>query len=269
MAKNKNEVTELERIRGHAWVSHCMKASGCNQTGLARLIHAVNDKNLWSKYKNGNTPPPSTSVKVVDQLLQGTGETWFNGPFGLPMWAVLGANQEENGLKFCNEFLDAELADQVSRAEWWLLSNKPIGSMTVEEKAQALLEASVPIHYWHRSNYVDHFPEDEEGEVSTSYKFIDRNEVFLTLDEFIEMPNALSLAYKEGKKKRFRKGIGKGEFAILNTKRLVAFVALIVLCGNTTELKSLHEFLKAGLYEALVGSFGKDIADYVKSDKHI
>lgn len=275
MAKKSSEVTELEKLRGEAWVKHCMKVAGCkSQAGLLKVVSAVTDKDLWAKYKNGNTPPKTTTVIVVDKTLNGTADTWFCGPSadGLPLWAILGANQEDlfpNGLQVCYEFLDAELDSQVSRAEWWLLSKKPIGSMTTEDKAQALLEATVPVHYWHRNNYVDHFPEDIEGKGSVPSKLVNRDEVFLTLEEFISKPNALSLAYMEGKKLKFRKGIGKGEFPILNKKRLVSLVALVAICGNTKELKSLYEFLKAGLNEALVDSFGKDIAEYVKSNKHI
>ena len=139
MAKNSDEVTLIEKFRGNAWVGHCIKIAGCNQSGLSKLpwmhhsfqfqsgmnndqlkelekaVEASSNKDNWSKYKGGKIKP---YPDFVDGLLTGTKETWNS-----PLWAILDANQEEyfkNGLQISSEILDAELDSQLSRATWWL-----------------------------------------------------------------------------------------------------------------------------------------------------
>lgn len=271
MAKKSSEVGILEKIQGNAWVQHCKKVAGCNQAGLAKVVSAVPDKDLWSKYKNGNAKPLKTTVQVVDQVLPGTAQTWFNGPEGLPLWAILGGDKE-----VCNDFVNTEFAEQVSRSIWWLLSNpkKSISNMSIAEKVQAMLEASIPAWYWIRTTEdgEEPFPEDEEDNIVVDLRFADRNKYFLKLDELINKePNALALAYAEGKTKykNAKHSFGIADYRILEKKRLAAFISLIVLCGNSKELGAIRAFLKKGIYQALIDIFGTDIAEYVNSPAYI
>lgn len=270
------ESIELRKIRGHAWVEHCMKLAGCKQAGLIYVTSAVRSPSLWSKYKTGKVLPEPETVKVVDQVLPGTAITWNSGPEGLPLWSVLNGYED-----VCNDFVNTELADQVSRSVWWLLANKkrPISSMTMPEKIQAMLEASIPDWFWFRKPGKEALPEDQENFKYIDLRFANRDEFFLTLEEAIKQePNALAAAYAEGVKKyknpenRFAKyGFGIGEYRILEKKRLVAFISLIVLCGKerSKRLGEIHAFLKIGIHQALVDNFGVAVADYVKSPLNI
>ncbi|WP_162600603.1 hypothetical protein [Massilia sp. WG5] len=278
------KVKSVSEIKNQAWVEHCMKVVGGHQAELAKLdwysyclkvmgsesknqdrfdkvLNALSNKDTWSKWKAATVNPKSEAILAVDLALPGTALTWDKGPAGLPLWAVL---QRDEG--FCNDLLNTEFAEQIQRSAWWLLANdwKPVSSLSVEEKVQAMLEASIPSEHWLRHKEELHAEADGQELPCVDLRE-ERDNYFLTLKELVGMhPNALAAVYAEGTH-YLQYGFGIGDYKILDKKRILALVALIVLCGNSKGLGQVHSYIKEGLQQALTDNFGGDVAAYVAS----
>ena len=304
MAKASSQVTVLERLRGRTWVEHCMQVAGCNQAGLAKKVSAVPDKDLWSKYKNGNAKPPDPTVTAVDLSLPGTAAIWRNGPLGLPLWDVL-----EQDVVACTRLVREALGKATGAKAWMLSAYVPVAEMDNVELVQALLEQTIP-NAWLRPHaepdasdlkLAEHFQsgnvqawsdaveeyERRASELSAASprRELVRSDNFYSLAEIASLePNVLAQQYaffskfilgakgvrdvEHGPRRDWNIRDEMRKYPVLLPERSVALLAAAVVCNASSELilKDVALFLTNGLREALTHHFGTAVSQYVEEN---
>jgi hypothetical protein len=348
MADNLKTVLAIVKMRGYRWVTLCLKTaySKANGTALSstmvsqaqmgRISDEVPDKDLWSKYKIGFTPPSPSTVIAVEKSFPGTAEIWLKGPWGLPLWDVLAGGKHDQLL---HGVLDAVLLDELDLPSWSLRERMPFTTMALLDKVQALIEISIPDKYWSRemwkrpanrspdysverweslptdvlrrslkSGFVatesfptcddepsaasksefekssgwgwrDHVKNDSEGLPEADYPdhaaiettSFKRDDYFLTLSELVEKKaNVLMYAYSEGKKLHSlgKSNDGRFAFKMLEPRRLLAFIAALVLLRCNGSYEHIFKYISDGLRDAITDKFGKDVYAYIATDKN-
>lgn len=265
-------------MRGEAWIAHCLKVAGLKATSrLSEVVFSevqISDDSLRA-YKTARDIPPVMAIRQVNKVLPGTLETWNTGPDGLPLWSVL-----EQDRAACLALVDGELANHADRPKWSFLSDgdKRILDMSLVHKAQALLEVTVPEHFWSRrywssstdSGAVDAELDPQEPVLSFGrFMHKDRDTGHLTLDEFIGRPhNVLATAYIDGSK-RAKTARGRFSFAeykyITSHRRLLSLLALCVLLNSDSDAfgKEVAYYIRLGIDQALHECFGSAMHEYV------
>ena len=270
----------VEWMRGEAWIAHCLKIAGVK--AVSRLPDVLGNavavsEDSFRAYKSAREPAKDMTIELVNRALPGTRATWDSGPDGLPIWPVLWRD-----IGACKALVDDELANHTDRPDWSLLTdrNNPIRDMSLLERAQALLEATLPSHYWTRrywdlpkdrwESLVDE--SDDECKASTDlgrFKRQYRDVSFLSLDELVRLePNVLAEAYVEGAK-RAKTAMGRFGFAeyryITSPRRVLALLALGVLLNNGSDAfsKDVAYYIGQGIDQALSEHFGTALQKYV------
>lgn len=271
-------------MRGEAWIACCLKVAGLKATSRLPDVVAqrvVINEDSFRAYKVGRDKPLIGSLEAINQVLPGTRETWDVGPDGVPLWSVL-----EEDLSACWSFVDDELANHTRRPQWSLLSdrNLPIREMSPLQKAQALLENTVPWYFWSRTYWerqsrpvvgwagrspVDEFEDEDVAKKITFFRHQDRDSYYLTLQEFIgHKTNLVASSYAEGAKRaKTKKGkIGFADYRYITSPRRV--LSLLALCkvlnsGGDVFGKDVAYYIMVGIDQALLEIFGSAVHKFV------
>ena len=268
---------KLDEIRGNQWIAYLLdKGKFKNLADMHGKLNVVNNVQLWSAYKKGTHPVPKT-IDAVNEVIPGSAELYNHGKDGLPLWAVLSDKPDVWGqivIDLLNECLETK--------PWMLLARKAVLRMTDAEKLKAMLEIVLPESLWYPSN-----PNESEyvnpllpAPVGIHLKG------WLSLAElFSRDENALAVAYIKDKADATEKNIikshvysfiskitGKNAFAektthnLSNVNYVIGFMALIQICNSSRD-KSLAlapDFIKNGIYQAVLDNFGDEIAELMK-----
>jgi hypothetical protein len=277
----------VEWMRGEAWIAHCLKVAQIKVTSrlpdvVARQV--VINEDSFRAYKVGRDKPLIGSLKAINQVLPGTRETWDVGPDGLPLWGIL-----EEDLSASWALVEDELANHTRRPHWSLLSdrNLPIRNMSPLQKAQALLENTVPGHFWSRTYWerqskpvegwagscsVDESEDENTVKNFTFFRHQDRDSYYLTLDEFIShKPNIVVASYAEGAKRaKTKKGkIGFADYRyITSPRRVLSLLALYKVLNSDTDVlaKDVAHYIFEGIDQALLELFGTPVHKFVSEN---
>jgi hypothetical protein len=262
---------------------------------VARQV--VINEDSFRAYKVGRDKPLPSTVEAVNKVLPGTLATWNFGPDGLPLWGVL-----DDDLTACHALVDDELANHTERPGWSLLSDKsyPIRNMSLLQKAQALLEITLPAKFWSRrywngiSNpaaWKDDPDEENSSSILRMYKHIDRDIYHLTLEEFISnKPNVIAVSYAEGssrlrvmkqaeqidlvepeeqakiKLKASRVRFGMADYRnIISARRVLSLLALVKLLNSGSDVlsKDVADYVLKGIDQAILELFGTPVHEFV------
>jgi hypothetical protein len=244
----------------------------------------VINEDSFRAYKVGRDRPLIGSLEAINKVLPGTRETWDVGPDGLPLWGIL-----EDDSAACWALVDDELANHTNRPHWSLLSDKnlPIRNMNPLQKAQALLENSVPWYFWSKAYWERqsapvggengsgsvHESEDENAVKDlTFFKHQDRDSFFLSLGEFIShKPNLVAASYAEGAKRaKTKKGkIGFADYQyITSPRRILSLLALCNVLNSGSEVlgKDVALYIMEGIDRALAEIFGSAVQKFVDAN---
>ncbi len=112
-------------------------------------------------------------------------------------------------------------------------------------------------------DYPDHAPVE-----MTSFN---RNDYFLTLSELVaKRVNVLIYTHAEGKKKHLIRKSNDGRFAfeLLDPRRLLAFIAALVLLRGNGSYEHVFRYIAEGLKDPITEKFGKDVYAYIVADEN-
>lgn len=285
--EEKGKKLTLAWMRGEAWIAHCLKVAGLKAAaGLPDVVagQVVINDDSFRAYKSGRDRPLIGSVEAINKVLPGTLQTWEVGPDGLPLWAIL-----DDDLSASHALVDDELANHAERAKWSLLSDRncTIRDMNPLQKAQALLENTVPWYFWSRTYWerqsmpvvgwagrssVEELEDEDAAKKFTYFRHQDRNTYYLTLEEFISHnPSVLANVYTEGARRLKLIELGEQTEQGDETKETKAIKAnarrarigfsdfrYITSPRRVLSLLALYRVLNSG-----TDVFAKDVADYL------
>lgn len=265
-------MANLNEIRGNSWVAYLLEKGGFKTLAeLHESLNVVGSVQLWSAYKKGTQPQDST-VKLVDKAVPGSASLWFNGPGGVPLWAVLGGD-----LAICGSVVSSLLNDYRKPERWMLLNRKPVSAMGDADKVKALLEIILPESLWLPAN-----PKDAEFvHPLLSAPAGNALKGWLSLPELFARPdNAVAVGYLQDRLKAKEQGVirsfvskmiggnvsNETKHDLTNKHYVLAFIALVQICYESKDylLMPAPHFIKQGIYQSVVDAFGMDVADFVK-----
>lgn len=264
-------MANLNEIRGNLWVAYLLeKGEFKTLAELHESLNVVGSVQLWSAYKKGTQPQDST-IKLVDKAVPGSGSFWWSGPGGLPLWAVLGGD-----MPVCGSVVSSLLNDYRKPERWMLLNRKPVSAMGDADKVKGLLEIVLPESLWLPANTQDAEFVHPLLPVPTGNTL----KGWLSLSElFARSENALAVGYLQDKLKAKEQGVIRSFVAkikgdalsaetrhdLTNKHYVLAFMALVQICYESKDklLMPAPDFLKKGIYKAVVDAFGFTVADFV------
>lgn len=120
----------------------------------------------------------------------------------------------------------------------------------------------------------DHVQDDLEGlqeidypdHVSVETTSFKRDDYFLTLIELVSKRiNVLAYAHAEGKKRHSLRKSNDGRFAfrLLDSRRLLAFIAALVLLRREKNYENVFIYIAEGLKDPITEKFGKGVYTYI------
>lgn len=268
-------------LRGATWVAFLLDKGGYKSLAdMHAALNVVGSVQLWSTYKAGKASPQETTVKLVDRAVPGSASLWFNGPGGLPLWAVL-----EGDIAVCQRLIADVLNDYLEPEPWMSLARRPVASMGDSERLKALLEIVLPQSHW----------QDARSSVRYNPNAPRKLELvgWLSLVElFARDENPLAISYPEDRLKAIQENVIKSfvfSFVNENSKNLgvpvephavahkptcnltdpayvLAFIALIQVCNESRDktLMNAPDFLKLGIHKAVIDSFSLPVAQFVQ-----
>lgn len=139
MADKKADIKPLNKLRGRFWVTRCMQVAGVRkQARLHALQVEVSEVALWSKYMNGFTPPPISTVRALDKRFKGTAKIWIDGPYNLPFWAVL-----KGDLNACTDYLKDYLNENADASSFFSDKKLKIRTLSLESRIYMLIRLNL------------------------------------------------------------------------------------------------------------------------------
>ena len=79
----------------------------------------------WTAYFTGQTTPLNKTVDLVESVIAGTAKNFYEGPEGLPLWAVLSGDVKKSKTVFY------EFTDEAFQQEDWDFQQRLIGMLTL------------------------------------------------------------------------------------------------------------------------------------------
>ncbi len=266
----------LEKIRGNAWIAFLLERGGFKS--LAELhegLAVVETSQLWGMYHRGVAHPQESTVKLIDRAIPGSASLWFNGPDGLPLWAVL-----DDNLSVCMQVVDGVLVDFPQPQEWMLLARKPFSRMDLADKTKALFEVVLPERViWQPKDAPFPHPllpmpqkNNLDGWLSLSQLFETEQNIFAHryLNDYLKSKEkSIIKAFVFG---MVSKMTGKKVFAddeiehnLSNPTYVLSMIALLQLCFSSDDERLLKapEYIKNGIKQSVLDCFGQDVMEFV------
>ena len=263
---------ELDELKGKLWVAYLLEIGKFkNLAEMHKVLGVVESVQSWSQYRVGTQPQDST-IKVVDKLIAGSGSFWWDGPGGLPLWAVLAGD-----MAICSQVISGLVNNYRSNKPWMLISRKEFSAMGDADKVKGLLEIVLPESLWLPTNtsdaeFVHPLLPAPTGNALKGW---------LSLSELFARPaNAVALGYIQDKLKSKEQGVIRAfveriktehirsdiKHNLTNKNYILGFIALINICNESKNylLSPAPNFLKTGVYQSVVDAFGIDVAEFVK-----
>jgi hypothetical protein len=265
----------VKELRGATWVAFLLeKGEFKSLADMHKALGVVENVQLWSAYKSGKASPQETTVKLVDRVVPGSASTWFNGLHDLPLWAVL-----EGDMAVCQQVISDLLNAYVEPEPWMSLARRPVASMGDSERLKALLEVVLPRSLWQLPTSSMRYNPNAPHKMELSG--------WLSLSElFSRVENPLAVLYRQDKLKAGEENIlksfvygmvaklgGQQAFAnksasnLTNPAYVLAFISLIQICNESRDkaLSPAPAFLKQGIKESVIDTFGSDVALFIET----
>lgn len=260
---------ELSHIRGKRWIKYLMDVGKFKtQASMHDALNVVNNVQMWSQYNKGTKTPVYSTVMVIDKLIPGSADVWFKGYEELPLWDVLLGDEN-----ICLSFIDEVLAN-AKVEDWMFKSKKSIKDMTDNEKLYSILQLVTDKDDWDvkqvfrefkATKTLNEFLGSEPNLISKHYE--NKSESFSAYKKRLELfVNRLinpEYGYKGKKFKALIKSERQNNQALSNPKYVLALMAFYIVLKNRNDKQDkAPEYIKNGISNAVLDTFGNEIQNY-------
>lgn len=257
------------------WIAFLLDNGGFKSLAeLHKSLELVDSVQSWSQYKAGITPK-ETTITHIDKVIPGSASVFFNGPLGLPLWAVL-----DGDMAVCQKVVSDLLNNYLEPEPWMSVARRSVVSMGDSDKMKSLLEIILPKSFWQP---------DKKDSVRFNPNAPHKMELigWLSLSELFERTdNPLATQYINDKIKLGEENIikstvfnfifkmtGQSAFTeksknnLTNPNYVLGFISLIQIANESRDktLMNAPAFLKNGIYQSVFDCFGSDIAEFVEN----